>query len=177
MVFLKNLFALVVLCSSIRSGYCQSDKQRDLILTNDQNRLWLDRLATGSVNEQLELVKQRFISDTAIYVRHSYPDRINVNSIYKNEKRIEGACKPMIVCHGQIFYVTNCTSVGTIKKLVNLLSPDNIKGIQILRDATASAIYGSRAGCGVIMLQPVNKKAERKFKSLVDGLAESENCY
>ena len=51
------------------------------------------------------------------------------------------------------------------------LNPDDIESIQVLKGASASALYGSRAANGVIM---VTTKSGKKAKK---GLGISYNCY
>jgi TonB-linked SusC/RagA family outer membrane protein len=52
---------------------------------------------------------------------------------------------------------------------MNLLNPDDIASISILKDAAASAIYGARAPYGVILITTKNGKKNEKFKATYSG--------
>ncbi|WP_318544528.1 YfbK domain-containing protein [Marixanthotalea marina] len=71
---------------------------------------------------------------------------------------------------------------GVVKPYGNLdkLNPENINGIDILKDASATSIYGSKAANGVILISTKNNSIESKNEPLyiVDGMPiKKENNY
>ncbi|MDR1455785.1 MAG: TonB-dependent receptor [Tannerella sp.] len=52
---------------------------------------------------------------------------------------------------------------------MNLLNPDDIESISILKDAASSAIYGARAPYGVILITTKNGKKSEKIKATYSG--------
>ena len=62
---------------------------------------------------------------------------------------------------------------------INFLNPNEIESIEVLKDASASAIYGSRASNGVIMVT-TRKGVEGKPSFYLDmhyGIQEMKNPY
>ena len=45
--------------------------------------------------------------------------------------------------------------------VLNFLNPNDIESIEVLKDASATSIYGARAANGVILITTKRKKAER----------------
>ena len=63
---------------------------------------------------------------------------------------------------------------------INFLNPDDITSIQVLKDASASSIYGSRASNGVIVIETTKKGGAgppRMRLSLRTGMATPTNGY
>ena len=58
--------------------------------------------------------------------------------------------EPLVVIDGVPSYSTDISVNGL--NAMQMISPDNIESISILRDASATAIYGSRASNGVILI-------------------------
>jgi hypothetical protein len=71
---------------------------KDLILTKEQNNKWLDSLKTISLDVQLLIIQNRILSDTNVYVRQFYADRINI--IDSLGDRIYGDGKPTLIIDG-----------------------------------------------------------------------------
>jgi TonB-linked SusC/RagA family outer membrane protein len=57
--------------------------------------------------------------------------------------------------------VIGVTSMGTFSSPLNYLSPADIESIEILKDADATAIYGSRGANGVVLIKTKRSKAEK----------------
>lgn len=51
------------------------------------------------------------------------------------------------------------SGVGGSRNLLNVINPDDIEGITVLKDASATSIYGSRAANGVILITTKSAKA------------------
>jgi len=66
---------------------------------------------------------------------------------------ITGGTEPLYVIDGFPLDVVNKNSAGGFtSNPLNNISPDDIESIQVLKDAAAAAIYGSRAANGVVMV-------------------------
>lgn len=83
-------------------------------------------------------------------VRPSIVIRGATNIDYGNENG--GNTGPLYVVDGVIYDVNSIgTSYGNTNPL-SLINPNDIESIDVLKDASASAIYGARAGNGVIII-------------------------
>lgn len=165
LVRLRLTMAMMLLAISCTFGQ-GTNAQEPLILSYEQNSTWLNQLQTMSTKEKLSAVSERLLSDTAVYVPQAFPDRIRSEDQYKNEKRIKGICRPLLILGTHPANIGNQTSVSTIKQLANLLTIKNIKELRILRDQNATAIYGSNASCGVLILDVKKNKIQRKVEKM-----------
>src|SRR5215213_2766700 len=59
---------------------------------------------------------------------------------------------PLYVIDGMVFDVSDQRSAGPIMNPLSVINPNDIESIDVLKDASAAAIYGSRAGNGVIIV-------------------------
>ena len=57
----------------------------------------------------------------------------------------------------------------SIVKLTEFLTDNRIKSISIMKDTQATAIYGSRATCGVILLTTKSKRTFKQIKEIELG--------
>jgi hypothetical protein len=165
MPLMKSLVTILLLLLSGNVN-SQSNNSDTLIITLDENKQWLTKFEGKDLKDKLTIIRNRILSDTAIYIRRTFADRIRVEDQYANEKRIKGSCKPLFILGNQPINITNQTSNKQIENLVELINVHNIKDVRILNDSTAPAIYGSKAICGVIILDPKNKKISKKINSL-----------
>jgi hypothetical protein len=164
---MRFILTIAFILITIDSSFGQASTVQDsLILTYEQNIRWLDRLETKSIKDKLATISARILSDTSIYVRRGFADGIKIEAQYENEKRIPGECKPVLVFGYQPVYIDNQTSVNSIKQLADMLTTENVKDVRIMRDQNATAICGSRASCGVLVLDLKRKKVERKVKKM-----------
>ncbi|MEL7834805.1 TonB-dependent receptor [Fodinibius sp. Rm-B-1B1-1] len=60
-------------------------------------------------------------------------------------------------------------SVSGMRNPLNTINPNDIESISILKDASATAIYGSRASNGVILITTKRGSAERGFEASYTG--------
>ncbi|MFD2245400.1 SusC/RagA family TonB-linked outer membrane protein [Pontibacter ruber] len=74
---------------------------------------------------------------------------------------LKGSNDPLIVIDG--VPVDNSTVAGSGNPL-NFINPDDIESFNVLKDASATAIYGSRASNGVIIITTKKGKAGDKLK-------------
>lgn len=151
-------------------GQAPNDK---LILTRDKNDKWIAELETGLLSNQLTSIRTRILLDTNIYVRSSYPDRIKIQDESDNGKKIESFGRPLIIVDGQCKHyslnINNRTSSKSIRELSKLLTEENIEKVTIYKDVNATAIYGSRAVAGVIILTVKAKKTCKRIQDINFG--------
>jgi TonB-dependent SusC/RagA subfamily outer membrane receptor len=141
--------------------------QNSLVLTKEENEKWILNLEKEIKVKQLDLIRKRILLDTNIYLRQNIPDRIKTN--YEKEKgvRVEGQGRPLLVFNGQYpAYINNKTRGRSIAKLTSFLTDNKIEDISMMKNPQASAIYGSRAAYGVIILTTKNKRTLRQIKEL-----------
>ena len=139
---------------------------QNLILTANQNNKWLDSLKTLTLDKQLLTIKNRLLSDTDVFVRQSYPDRIKV--VDSLDHRVYGDGKPTLIIGGYPMIIDNKTQPNKIISLTRLLTDTYIKEISILspNDPATSALYGSPGQFGIIIMTLTRKKYTKLFKRL-----------
>ena len=74
-----------------------------------------------------------------------------VSVIIRGVGSINAGTVPLYVVDG-VQLNTNTGSINTQNNPLNFLNPDDIESIEILKDAAAAAIYGARAGNGVVLV-------------------------
>ncbi|HWI90788.1 MAG TPA: SusC/RagA family TonB-linked outer membrane protein [Flavisolibacter sp.] len=65
---------------------------------------------------------------------------------------------PLYVIDGVVFDISDQRSAGPTLNPLSSINPNDIESIDILKDASAAAIYGSRAGNGVIIVKTKRPK-------------------
>jgi hypothetical protein len=141
-------------------------QRQHLILTTEQNSKWIDSLKTLPLDQQLVTIKDRLLSDTNVFIRQSYPDRMKVTDSLG--KRVYGDGKPTLIIGGYVMIIDNKTQTNKIVSLTKLLTPTYIKTIFILsqNDPAATALYGSAGQHGIIIMTVTKKKYAKLFKRL-----------
>jgi hypothetical protein len=139
---------------------------QDHILTKAQNDKWLDSINTLSLDNRLQSIRNRVLSDTNVFVRQYYADRIRVVDSLGNRVYSDG--KPTLIISGYPMYIDNKTKTIRIIGLTNLLTETYIKDIEILspNDPATLALYGSSGQFGIIIMTLTKKKYSRQFKRL-----------
>jgi TonB-dependent SusC/RagA subfamily outer membrane receptor len=117
---------------------------------------WLDSIQHLSLSQQVVAVQQRAWRDTLLAPYQPPVCRMGQSAAERTAvaRALPGSPKPrglplLYVVNGQPFYNND---VATITRLQQALRSHPIKQVMILRDATACAIYGSRAANGVVVL-------------------------
>lgn len=54
--------------------------------------------------------------------------------------------------------------IDNVEGDLNILNPDDIESVSVLKDAASAAIYGARAACGVILVTTKRPKNDTKFQ-------------
>ena len=160
-----TIFGIFILLfiSTFLSAYGQT---QNLIITREQNNKWFDSLKTLTLTQQLVTINYRLLTDTNIFVRQFYNDRIRV--IDSLGKRVYGDGKPMLIIGGYVMPIDNKTENKKIIALTQLLDTINIKTVLAMsgNDPAMSAIYGNSAQSGIIVMIITKKKYLKKFRKL-----------
>lgn len=88
---------------------------------------------------------------------------------------VNASNEPLYVIDGFIYFkdaANTGTGLGSIEGSLNPLStvnPDDIESVEVLKDVSATAIYGSRGANGVILITTKKGKAGEKFGGIVYG--------
>jgi hypothetical protein len=142
-----------------------------LVLTKEQNDRWILKLEREIKIKQLDLIKKRILLDTNIYIPKYYPDGLKFDNEKAKGKKTEGYGRPLLVFNGQYAaYIDNGTKSKSIVKLTEFLSDNKITTISIMNAPQATAVYGSRASCGVILFSTKDKKTFKKIKEIDLGV-------
>lgn len=161
-----RVLVLFILTLSTRSLTAQPEVD-SLVLTKEQNDRWILELEKETKVGQLKLIKKRLLSDTNIYLSKYYADRIKFDNEKARGKRTEGYCRPLLIFNTQYYtYIDNGTKTKSIIRLTEFLNEDMIESILIMKDSKATALYGSRATCGAILLTTRKKKTLRHIKAI-----------
>lgn len=83
-----------------------------------------------------------------------------ISVIIRGQSSLSGDNQPLWVIDGVAQYAE--TSSGGVNNPLSNLNIDDIKSIDILKDASATAIYGSRAANGVVMVTTKTGKTNQK---------------
>ena len=161
---MTNISRLILfLCLISSSAFGQT---KNLILTSEQNINWLDSIKSLTLDKQLFAIKQRLLSDTNVFVRRSYPDRIKV--IDQIGDRVYGDGKPFIIIAGYPMIIDNKTETEKIIGLTELLDTVKVKTIFVLspNDPVMSALYGNSVQSGIIVMTLTRKKYLKYFRKL-----------
>jgi len=156
-----KLFILLCITSSIVSGQTQN-----IIITREQNNKWLDSLMTQPLNKQLSTLRDRLLSDTNVFVRQYYADRIRVAESLGH--RVYGDGKPILIIGGYPIDIDNKTQTNKIIGLTKLLTDTYINELRILspNDPATTALYGTAGQFGIIVVTLTKKKYAKLFKRL-----------
>jgi TonB-linked SusC/RagA family outer membrane protein len=93
----------------------------------------------GAVNNPLQMIRGR-VAGLAINRVNGNPNDGNVQLMLRGVSTLQGNSQPLIVIDG--------IPGGSL----NTVSPDDIESIDVLKDGSAAAIYGTRGNNGVILI-------------------------
>ena len=161
---MTNISRLIfLLCIVFSSAIGQT---QNLILTREQNNKWLDSVKILKLDPQLLAIKDRLLSDTNVFVRQFYADRIKIVDQTGNRVYCDG--KPLIIIGGDPMIIDNKTETKKTIALTQLLDTINIKTIFVFsgNDPAMSAIYGNSAQSGILVMTLTRKKYLKKFRQL-----------
>ena len=92
------------------------------------------------------------------------------NVIIRGVGSLRSGSAPLFVIDG--FVISN-NSIGVDTNPLNFINPQDIESIDVLKDASATAIYGARAANGVVMITTKKGRAERTEMNLSVSTAMS----
>jgi len=169
--FLSFLFLFISI-----SSFSQSEKTNDY-LTQEENEAWLSNFEKlDDKNAQLESVREKIIFDakfnysfiTGICVGVGKPSRIETR--VKNTKPLinknTADCKILFVLQAETTYPIDLQKNPEYLPLVKMLNAENITLVNSFKGVTASALYGSRASCGVVIMTSEDDKVAEALKQL-----------
>lgn len=81
----------------------------------------------------------------------------------------KGNTQPLYVIDGVIYNVNNMSGSYAFSDPLSLIDPANIESISILKDASATAIYGARGGNGVIIIKTKRPQRDRGPQVTLSG--------
>jgi hypothetical protein len=166
-LFLSMRYLLNLLCIFLYISHPVKGQLNNLIITEEQNNRWFDSLSSLSLENKLTAISNRILSDTAVFVRNFYNDRIRVND--QPGDRVYGHSKPVIVINNQqAIVIKNETATAKIHALCHLLTPKYITAILLLigNKPSTLAIYGQQGEGGIILLTVAQKRILKKLKAL-----------
>jgi len=187
------LLILILLISIIPTVRGQNN---GLIITHNQNELWIDSLLKSDLDIQTKMIRQRLIQDTAVYcpcmtvpsgilrdktihIPQNYVDGLKIADLTVDTFKINGFKGDGRLLFGirlkdksnknDLLFIKrdSTTTISTIKELATIISFDNITGIEIIRHRDEKfALFGGSFGFGVIIIDLKNKKDYQKVKRL-----------
>ena len=158
------MFLLLLFFNTVSlMNFGQSSK---VIRTQEENMLWFQSTKHISLNKQIEAIKERLLSDTAVYFTNSSSDRLFITETPKNKIKTE--VRPIIIVNNYLININNATKANQIENFNSLLKESSISSIQIFipNEIAAQALYGSDAANGIIIISMPNKKAFNKIKKI-----------
>lgn len=156
----------------INAGYYTvKDKER----TGSISRITSETIAKQPVANPLQALQGRM---PGVYIQQSsgIPGS-NINVQIRGRNSIDAGNNPFYIIDGVPFSSTSLSSIyspnpfrGTGSSPFNTISPDDIETVEVLKDADATAIYGSRGANGVILITTKKGKAGKtQFTANVSG--------
>ena len=141
-------------------------QEPNLILTEQENIDWFNLIEDSPLDKQVCLIKNRLLSDTNIFIHKTFPDRIILDRLRRNDSikksRVHGYGKPMYVFRFKskikVIYFENLSDSENIKLVAGLMIMDNYEKVESIKGEGSSVLYGSNADCGVITLFIKNRK-------------------
>lgn len=116
----------------------------------------------GNISDAAELVKGKIAGLT---ITKSSGDPNGTSSILlRGIATLEGSTTPLILIDG-------------IPGELSTVAPENIASIDVLKDASAAAIYGTRGANGVILITTKNSRRNEKVQAMYSGYVTASNFY
>ncbi len=154
----------------INAGYyAVKDKER----TGSIARVTAKEIENQPVNNVLSAIQGRVAGVSIVQNSGNAGGGYDIQIRGRNSLRREGN-EPLYIVDGVALVTSNSSTLsGTILPYANInplntINPNNIESIEVLKDADATAIYGSRGANGVILITTKtgkNRKTEFSFTS------------
>jgi hypothetical protein len=146
---------LLLLFVANRAG--AQDYTPDVILTCKAHQAWMDSLNKAPLAQQIQMIKDRVVSDTIVYVNNTGKASIIPN-------REQGCCKPFIILSGYAVKFDEHHPAPDLQLFMTVIGQIRIDTVFILRSQELTSLYGSASNCGVIMINTKDKQSERIIK-------------
>ena len=122
-------------------------KQSRRTLTSAVSKVEMDDLKNTSITNALGSLNGK-VSGARIYNASGQPGE-SPTVVIRGGSAISGSNAPLILVDG-------------VERSLNTVNPADIESIQILKDAASTAIYGSRASNGIVLVTTANGKRSTK---------------
>jgi len=148
------------------SDLCAQDTA--LILTEQQNEAWLDTFFKRDLGGRLQLLRQRILDDTSVYIQSDFGDRIVLER--RKDLRKVSFRKPLLIVDGVVIrYGDNDFRPSEAIQLAQLLTVDHIKTADMLAKDKASSLFGSPVFGGLLVITTKTKQDRRRFRAFQVG--------
>jgi TonB-dependent SusC/RagA subfamily outer membrane receptor len=117
---------------------------------------------TGKIQDATELIKGKVAG--LVITKSSGDPNATSNIMLRGITTIEGNVSPLVLING-------------VPGDLTTVAPDNIESIDVLKDASAAAIYGTRGANGVILITTKNGKREKPVSVSYAGYASVADFY
>ncbi|WP_211267543.1 SusC/RagA family TonB-linked outer membrane protein [Pseudotamlana agarivorans] len=151
---LDNLEEVVVI------GYGTS-KVKDA--TGSISRITATDIENAPMEATIESMLQGKAAGVSVQVQSASPTS-PISVIIRGQSSLSGDNQPLWVIDGVPQYTS--TTSGNVTNALNNLNLDDIESVDILKDASATAVYGSRAANGVIMV--TTKRGKHQSKPMLE---------
>lgn len=141
----------------VSTGYYQQNPEKTTGSFLQLKGAELERNGSASVVQRLEGIVPSLSFDRRVQQEPS--DKVKI--ILRGASTINGEQDPLIVLDNFPFY-------GDI----NLINPDHIESITVLKDAAAASIWGAKAGNGVIVITTKQARTNQPTKISFNALAQ-----
>ncbi|MFT3823588.1 MAG: hypothetical protein QM731_06685 [Chitinophagaceae bacterium] len=171
----KIIIPLIVFCCFQSYGQTVQDSAvlKYLVLTNEQNREWIDSLSVLPAEQRIGRVIQRVTMDTNVFIRYDYCANLNLKRDYSFEEKfkVEACCRPVYALNGLPFFLDNRFSTYSmlrinVSKLLKVLTSANVRDIQVLPRELETALYGLNGSNGVVLINAPGRKNRRLIKRI-----------
>ncbi len=132
-------------------------------LTGSVNVISTKKFNKGAINSAQELITGKIAGVTVTPPSGAPGEGGSIN--IRGLSSLSLTNEPLFVVDG---VPLDNQGVGGSRNILDFINPNDIKSITILKDASSTAIYGSRAANGVVMIT-TKKGAKRKFKFHYDA--------
>jgi hypothetical protein len=164
-VLIGCTFHLASFCMGQLTPTVDSSHNLTLILSCQDNFRWLDSLKAVKLSKQVELIKQRVISDTNVYVPPLPLDRV-IRNVHTHRDRIKGCCKPLWILGSFLVRFDEEKPKSDLITFIQVIDQIEIDSIYAYtgQEKEIQAIYGSEAACGLVVMAIKDKRSSKIVK-------------
>lgn len=160
----KTLFILLLVTFKF-----QAQSSNDYILTNEQNKKWIENIASQDLASGIALLNKRLLSDTDVYYSSAQNSQKNLNQ--QKDYKAKTSIRPLYIFlsidgKSQISLKDN-PNKQAIQQLVVVLNAENVLKLNVSNEKKdTAAIFGLRAAGGVLFITLKNNETVNLIKNL-----------